>query len=800
MASTFARILVVGTIWYLSPLLAKDDYSITRPGNRYVDKTGDLYRDRIQPILAKRCVTCHACTSAPCQLNTTSYAGLVRGLSQENPHNQSVWRTFRDGTRTRLEDRFSPSVWRSLGFYPVLPQAGRPPEQSLLYLALNHESPAFVDGEAEDQARTLSLLTEEKFECPLNPKEYREFREDYALARMPLGCSELPPSEKQQLIDWILNGAPGPQGKGLEVLTEPTETSATRGDLEYVYRLVYEFEAFLNPSEGRRIAVARYLFEHLYAMNLYFADNPGEFYRIVRSRTPSPEPIDLVVTEFVTDDPHEAIFYRLEKVDKVIELKRHIPLQIGPAFISEMDEIFLNPALDDDWGNPWAVHSYPNNPFEWFQTIPGLARGRFVERYAKKMMQVVARGAICHGSQPSYVSPDYAWFMVLKPESDPTVMIPALGKKNAKGQPDFSDFYAHPHDTRRSLVYPPNYPWRAKSYNRIYLNGIDQLHPGGIGVEDISDVDLFFAVRHETSLEFYSAKDVSVPGYTEYKILWSYADYENFYYRTSVHYKYYGSVAHKFDAFYAVIQRRSLGEYMYALLQPDYNARQKLLRWFTTLRGRLFYQIRRTLLRYDLPERTSKEPAQPLALVSQKILRKFARYQNDPDKVHFHSSLRSGLKVELQPTIHHAEEFEQGLRTLVGKRGTFARYVPKLVHIRFDRDHLYSFFVHRGHRNDKIIAMEAKSLLPEFDQLNVAKGLVGAFPYMFFDIHPTQARSFIEGIAGLRSADDWQELVGRFGIQREGPEFYPFLDWMHGWISRNLGDLGGLLDIRYYGL
>lgn len=791
-------LLMLLSFWNFSAYANKSDYSILRGGNRYVEETGDFYRDKIQPILASRCVTCHSCTSAPCQLNLSSYAGLVRGLSKENPNFAGLSRLFREATRARLEDGFSEHEWRQRGFYPVLPKGSI--HDSILYLALVEEDD---DNQIPDDNQTktlLSLLTEEKFECPVDAGEYRSFRERYPFSTMPLTCQKLPYHERQTLLDWLEVGAPGPMNRGLAILSKPTLTSKSQLSCSELDLMIQQFEDFLNPSSMRGRAVARYLFEHLYAVNIHFTANPGEFYRIVRSRTPYPQDIDLIVTEFITDDPKTSVYYRLQKLDQVIELKRHIPFEINEAILKEWENIFFAKDQNSNWGYLELVNTYPNNPFEWFQVIPVMARARFVEKYAKTLMQVVARGAICHGNTPSYVSPDYVWFLIFKPESDPTVQIPDLGMKTVSGQPNFKEFYSHPRDVAHELIFPPNYPWRAQTYNKHFLASLDTIHPDGIGLDDLSSKEMFFGLRHETSLEFYSVKEISVPGYTDYKILWSYADYEHFYYRTSVHYKYYGSGAHKFEAFYTVIQRRSLGEYVFALLNPDYKLRRQLLDWFTTDKGKRLYSLQANLLRYDSPFRKSKEPDQSFALLSQKILQKFEVYQSRSDLVHFHDSIRSNLDVELKPTIKTLKDFEAGLRTLTGKRGTFARFVPNVVHLRLNEAELYSLFVHRGHKNDKVIAEESSALDPNYDQLSVAKGLVGAFSYMFFDLSFDQSRDFIEQMSKLESKEDWQRVVNQFGIKRDSKQFYPFLDWMHAWIGSHLKDEGGLMDIRYYGL
>src|SRR5688572_23236789 len=39
------------------------------------------YQKDVQPILTSRCVACHGCYEAPCQLNLQSYAGVVRGFN-----------------------------------------------------------------------------------------------------------------------------------------------------------------------------------------------------------------------------------------------------------------------------------------------------------------------------------------------------------------------------------------------------------------------------------------------------------------------------------------------------------------------------------------------------------------------------------------------------------------------------------------------------------------------------------------------------------------------------------------------
>src|SRR6187402_3063707 len=74
------------------------------------------YKDT-RPILEQRCVVCHGCYDAPCQLKLEAYEGLLRGANPEK-----VYATrMTGGVFTRLfEDAKTTAEWRTKGFHPVL--------------------------------------------------------------------------------------------------------------------------------------------------------------------------------------------------------------------------------------------------------------------------------------------------------------------------------------------------------------------------------------------------------------------------------------------------------------------------------------------------------------------------------------------------------------------------------------------------------------------------------------------------------------------------------------------------------
>lgn len=80
--------------------------------------TGDDCSTRIQPIFTSRCIACHSCYNAPCQLNLQSYSGLARGANKLNVYDRSRLESV---APSRLDiDGHSVSDWRARGFFDVV--------------------------------------------------------------------------------------------------------------------------------------------------------------------------------------------------------------------------------------------------------------------------------------------------------------------------------------------------------------------------------------------------------------------------------------------------------------------------------------------------------------------------------------------------------------------------------------------------------------------------------------------------------------------------------------------------------
>lgn len=76
------------------------------------------FNEDVRPILETKCLACHSCFDAPCQLKMEYSDGLIRGAHPQGVYNGT---RLNKQTTTRLGiDADTEQQWRDLGFYSVL--------------------------------------------------------------------------------------------------------------------------------------------------------------------------------------------------------------------------------------------------------------------------------------------------------------------------------------------------------------------------------------------------------------------------------------------------------------------------------------------------------------------------------------------------------------------------------------------------------------------------------------------------------------------------------------------------------
>ena len=275
----------------------------------------DPFLDKVQPILTTRCVPCHGCYEAPCQLNLQSYDGIKRGYNPIPDLQREASRLYRSDPNGRSGDA---------RFYVCPADAGDPGLISRFVEESsqnNNEGFPIADAAAlqkeyQDKDKRACVATSNQFQ-----NRYR--------ASNPWGSSRLKSSQGTavswnalrpdpsagsrtgSLKDWMQKGAEGPGTAAQAILEKPSNPEP-----------IFLWEGFLNQGTAspKVLQTARYIYEHVYSTIIQFDESPGEYFDLVRSRTRDGA-ISLIQTELPTEDPGSPVYYRFRKVTRAIVQK-----------------------------------------------------------------------------------------------------------------------------------------------------------------------------------------------------------------------------------------------------------------------------------------------------------------------------------------------------------------------------------------------------------------------------------------------------------------------------------------------
>ena len=257
---------------------------ILSPANAENNNADINYYQHIKPVMDKRCVVCHGCYDAPCQLKLSSFDGLQRGAHKNTVYDGS--RLLAD-TPTRLfMDADSTEEWREKDFFPVIQSESTDTKNNLLYqmLLLKNTNP-LLDNVSKHNQRlpesAFDLSLNRNDQCPTG-NQFSDYAEQHALWGMPYALPALSKKEYNLLRHWLETGA----DKGIKPQLEPA-----------YQQQVQQWETFFNQPGNKAQLAARYIYEHLFLAHLYFSELPiGSYFKLVRSLTPPGQAIHIIAT------------------------------------------------------------------------------------------------------------------------------------------------------------------------------------------------------------------------------------------------------------------------------------------------------------------------------------------------------------------------------------------------------------------------------------------------------------------------------------------------------------------------
>jgi len=756
----------------------KQKYGPAAPKDRQVSAAASApqvdYWKQVKPILDNRCVVCHGCYEAPCQLKLTAMEGIDRGASKNKVYAHE--RLVAAPTSRLFEDHHTTTAWRNNGFFPVLNEREDSVDAnlnaSLLFNSLQLKQ-AHPQPKTKILPKAMPVGINRENSCP-KIEEYPEFAAEHPNWGMPYALPGLNEKELATLTTWLAEGAQYTRRQPLstEMLSK-----------------VAHWEGFLNGDSKKARLMSRYIYEHLFLGHIYFAEhNNGTFFRLVRSKTPPGQPVDMIATRRPFDDPQvNRVYYRLVEFKETVVLKTHMPYLLDQKRMDRWTSLFLNDTYTVS-KLPGYNQSVAGNPFKSFSQLPVDSRYKFMLDEAHFTIKNYIKGPVCRGSVSLNVIRDQFWVFFVDPDS-------ALNQEVSKSMAMLEDQLALPNDDD---VYTPLFQWlnysakqkQLKNKREKYLLDLFKTKPLDLNViwdGDGSNQNAALTImRHHDGA---SVEKGLLGG--EPNTLWlvDYSLLERIHYLLVANYDVYGNLGHHLLSRLHMDFLRMEGENAFLMLLPQ--AERKELRQF-------WYR--------GAEEHAGEYMTNP---DFDKQVVPNIDYQTDNPK----KELLAQIRIRLQPVIDQSKtlqpiqnaQFKTTLTEIANFKGKHTQYLPDiaLVEVKMPpskgksssgKDQIFTMVKNVGYTNIASLFNEQARIVPQENSLVLVNGVTSPYVNAIFEVEYAAIDQFKNQLLGMQSEQDYVKLIDAFGIRRTNPRFWQVSDSIHQALYNQPINDYGLLD------
>jgi hypothetical protein len=748
-------------------------------------KTPLDYESDVRPILERRCVVCHGCYDAPCQLKLSSAAGIERGGSKEVVY---------DGARitpaepSRLFiDALTTAQWRAKGFHPVLAEgageAAERLEQSLMYrmLQLKQTHPQPLTGVVDS---SIDTSLERRATCP-TLEEFEAYAHEHPGQGMPFALPNLQPDEYATLVHWLAQGA------GVAAPPPPRPSEAEQ---------IEAWEGFLNGPSAKERLVARYLFEHLFQAHLHFTGSDSRtFFTLLRSRTPPGQPIVPIPTRRPYGDPEGPHYYRIRPLDGSVVAKDHLPYELSPARMARLRQLFLDPG--------YSVSELPSyqptiaaNPFRAFAALPVQSRYRFLLDDARFFIDGFIKGPVCRGQVALNVIEDRFWIFFFDPDS-------ALAT-NTRFIDQLANYLSQPTEMENTLRFVTTYGEYLHLDNR-YLEErrraftLEQPLPleravsflwNGEGQNRSAGLTVF---RHYDSASVHAGLVGAEP---ETAWILDFPLLERIHYLLVAGFDVYGNLGHQLNTrLFMDVLRMEAENYFLAFL-PARVRKSTHDAWYKGIRSGDADELDVWWMNMELVTGyTTSSPQHELyqrlagwlgPLATPELQR--SRY---PDAC--------GTEVGRAAV----DAVDRAVAPLSKMSGKIVEFLPDVAFLRVRMDGVCSadlaYTLLSDKSYDNVSSMFSEQPLGTRrdygdDRQTVVPWLEGSYPEFFFVVDREDVEKFAREYDALETRAEYDRFAERFGVRRTNPRFWEASDWFNAQALREQPERAGLFDLNRY--
>ena len=733
-----------------------------------------FYENKVAPIIEGRCVVCHACYDAPCQLKMSSAEGIDRGANKEKVYHGS---RILAATPNRLFiDALDSPEWRERGFYPVLNEREQSPRANtqasvlaqMLTLKQQHPLP---DAKLLDER--FDVTVDRSQQCP-TVQEFSGYAKSQAFGGMPYALPELTDNEHNTLMSWLESGAYMPAHTPISMPLQ---------------HAVNELEAFLNDDSLKMQLSARYIYEHLFSTHLYFSElselnHQPQFFNVVRSTTPSGQPIDVIASRRPFDAPGvERVYYRLQPVMSTIVNKTHQPYAIHKQLTDKWQKWFVD-ANYEVTELPSYKPAIAANPLTAFAQLPVNARYRFMLERAQNTIMGYIKGPVCRGQVALNVINDRFWVYFVKPE--------------VANSPQVNDFYLSQQDNLRLpaeqessalavtwLEYASrqgDYMRARNKFMRTTLEDGQHFIPqdiwNGDGENDNATLTVFRHFDNATVIKGLVGKPPKTAWVIDYALL------ERIHYLLVAGFDVYGNYGHQLLTRLYMDFLRMEGESNFLAFLPPQSRREELASWYQKASPELTQFVEGKINPFDQPtgiEFTTEHHKQELYAIFAEHVKK------------------------VQPRRFRLQDSELGrnskalLGQLANIKGISASILPELSMIMVepqdsDNPEIFTLVRNSAHYNVNSLFSEDANRDHQNDDVTLVHGLLGSYPDVFWRVKEADLAKLVAKAQQIKTEQDYAAFLDLFAVRRTTKDFWEFSDKLNQTFMQHNPIEGGLLD------
>ncbi|NOZ53806.1 MAG: fatty acid cis/trans isomerase [Gammaproteobacteria bacterium] len=748
-----------------------------------------VFEEQVKPVLERRCVVCHGCYDAPCQLKLSSSEGLHRGASKERIYEP---KRIAEMQPTRLfVDAKSTAEWRTRGFFSVRNEAEQSPENNLknsvLYrlLRLKQQQPQPRAGLLPE---SFTLQLNRKQSCP-TLQSVDDYAREHPLWGMPYAMPNLSESEYRTLVSWLAQNTPAVAPPGPSAMVLPQ---------------IKQWERFLNLPSSKQQLVSRYLYEHLFHAHIHFSGSPTrEFYRLVHSTTPPGEAVDEIPTVRPYDDPGvTSFYYRLLIYHPSIVAKNHIVYEFSDARMQRYRELFLAPDYQVTQ-LPSYETEIASNPFKVFAAIPAASRYRFLLDDAHFFIEGFIKGPVCRGQIALDVIEDQFWVMFFDP-NQPVIT------NNAQFIGKMADELRVPADGGNNLNLFRIWTdyWKGQ---RRYMESKQAwfktigTHELAHAMEYIWDGDGNNPNAALTVFRHFDSGSVAyglVGSNPETAWVIDYPLFERIHYLLVAGFNVFGNVGHRMSTRIYMDFLRMEGEDYFLAFLPAKQRKEIRDSWYLGQRRSietLFAAPQAWLNTEAVIGYQTNDPQAELYRNIKSRLADVAQYARAMN----HCGSINCKKASAEIAAKRAGRAMEKITRLQGEN-LYAFPDVAFVRVRTDKpeeDFAYTLIRNKAYKNvTSFLADEHERDRADIDKdsMTVVKWLEGAYPNFFFSVALSEIEIFTKHCASIRSNEDYKKFVDRYGVRRTNPAFWELADWFQDEYARNKLISSGLFDLNRY--